>query len=82
MNLNAMLEMLDENIVERLKTAVEICKWPNGIALTTEQRQICMQAVMAWEHTHLSAEQRTGYIEKPKSATHGHTDDDLPIRFV
>ncbi|MBF7684920.1 DUF1315 family protein [Acinetobacter sp. B10A] len=81
MNLNAMLEMLDEEIVERLKTAVEIGKWPNGIALTNEQRTICMQAMLAWEHTHLPQEQRTGYIEKPHSAK--HTDeDDLPIRFV
>ncbi|SDC05790.1 YeaC family protein [Acinetobacter boissieri] len=82
MNLSAMLDVLDEHIVERLKTAVEIGKWPNGIALTAEQKQICMHAVMAWEHTHLPAQQRTGYIEKPKSADHSHTNDDSPIRFV
>lgn len=84
MNLNAMLEILDENIVERLKTAIEIGKWPNGNAITAEQRQICMHAVMAWEYTHLPIQQRTGYIEKPKSVDHGHvdTDDDVPIRFV
>lgn len=79
MNIDAMLSMLDEEMVARLKTAVEIGKWPNGIVLTPEQRQTCMQAVLAWEHTHLPVEQRTGYIEKPKSK---HHDEDTPIRFV
>ena len=49
MNIEQMLAILNPEIVERLKTAVEIGKWPNGIALTKEQREICMQAVYAWE---------------------------------
>ena len=38
MNIEQMLAILDPEIVSRLKTAVEIGKWPNGIVLTTEQR--------------------------------------------
>ena len=38
MNIEKMLAALNPEIVERLKTAVEIGKWPNGIALTKEQR--------------------------------------------
>ena len=44
MNIEQMLSILDADIVARLKTAVEIGKWPNGVVLTTEQRQISMQA--------------------------------------
>ena len=64
MNIEQMLSILDADIVERLKTAVEIGKWPNGIALTAEQRQTCMQAVIAWEHQNTPEKERTGYIDK------------------
>ena len=37
MNIEQMLAVLNPEIVERLKTGVEIGKWPNGIALTKEQ---------------------------------------------
>ena len=53
MNIEQMLTMLNPEIVDRLRTAIEIGKWPNGIALTAEQRQTCMQAVYAWEMKHL-----------------------------
>ncbi len=39
MNIEQMLSVLNPEIVERLKTAVEIGKWPNGVALTKEQRE-------------------------------------------
>lgn len=32
MNIEQMLSVLNPEIVERLKTAVEIGKWPNGVA--------------------------------------------------
>ncbi len=53
MNIEQMLAVLNPEIVERLRTAVEIGKWPNGVALTPEQRQTCMQAVYAWEMKNL-----------------------------
>ena len=70
MNIEQMLSILDADIVERLKTAVEIGKWPNGGALTAEQRQTCMQAVIAWEHQNPPAKERTGYYHK------GHKEKD------
>ncbi|HGW4508427.1 TPA: YeaC family protein, partial [Acinetobacter nosocomialis] len=62
MNIEQMLSVLNPEIVERLKTAVEIGKWPNGVVLTKEQRETCMQAVIAWELKNLPEEQRSGYI--------------------
>ncbi|EPO8809914.1 YeaC family protein, partial [Acinetobacter baumannii] len=64
MNIEQMLSVLNPEIVERLKTAVEIGKWPNGVALTKEQRETCMQAVIAWELKNLPEEQRSGYIDR------------------
>lgn len=64
MNIEQMLAVLNPEIVERLRTAVEIGKWPNGEPLTQEQRETCLQAVIAWEVKHLPEEERTGYINR------------------
>ena len=89
MNIEQMLATLTPEIVDRLRTAVEIGKWPNGIALTKEQRQTCMQAVMVWEHKHLAEEQRSGYIDRGTKeegeecdSHEPHHDEFKPIRFV
>lgn len=83
MNIEQMLAILNPEIVQKLKTAVEIGKWENGIALTKEQRQMSMQAVLAWEHTHLPEEQRTGYIDRGSKKEGEECDDEpQPIRFI
>lgn len=88
MNIEQMLAILDPEIVSRLKTAVEIGKWPNGIVLTTEQRQICMQAVIAWEAQNLPEKERSGYIDKghkeegEECDSHVSEPEFQPIRFV
>lgn len=64
MNIEQMLNTLTPEIVAKLKTAVEIGKWDNGVALTKEQRVTCMQAVLVWEHKHLPEAERTGYIDR------------------
>ncbi|AYA02273.1 DUF1315 family protein [Acinetobacter sp. WCHAc010034] len=90
MNIEQMLAVLNPEIVERLKTAVEIGKWPNGIALSQEQRQICMQAVYAWEIKHLPENERSGYIDRGSKEEGEVCEDDhhktepefKPIRFI
>jgi uncharacterized protein len=88
MNIEQMLAVLDADIVARLKTAVEIGKWPNGIVLTQEQRQISMQAVIAWEAKNLPETERSGYIDKGHKTEDDECDSHVPepefkpIRFV
>ena len=70
-------KVIDQMTVEtyqRLKTAVEIGKWHNGVVLTAEQRATSMQAVLAYEIQHkLAANQKTGFIDTANSSCH---DDD------
>ena len=87
MNIEQMLAVLDPEIVGRLKTAIEIGKWPNGVVLTKEQRQICMQAVYAWEMKNLPETERSGYIDRGTKEEDEHCDSHVeeelkPIRFV
>lgn len=57
-----MIENLTPDIYESLKLAVEIGKWPDGRKLTQEQKELSLQAVIAWESQHLPEDQRTGYM--------------------
>ena len=50
------------DIYQGLKRALELGKWPDGKSLSAEQRQLCMQAIISYEHEHLPEEQRTGYM--------------------
>ena len=47
--LEAMLEALTPEIYERLVVAVETGKWPDGVALTQQQRDNSLQLVMMWQ---------------------------------
>lgn len=84
----AMLAALNPELVISLRTAVEIGKWPNGDRLSREQRETCMQAVLAWEVRNLPENQRTGYIDRGTKAEgetcgddehgeHKHADEQL-----
>jgi uncharacterized protein YeaC (DUF1315 family) len=57
-----MIENITPEIYESLKLAVEIGKWSDGRKLTTEQKELSLQAVIAWEMSNLPEDQRTGYM--------------------
>lgn len=43
---------MPEDVYLRLKTAVELGKWPDGASLTAEQKENSMQAVLLWQALH------------------------------
>lgn len=53
-NLDAMLASMTPEIYQRLMTAVETGKWPDGVALTAEQKENSLQLVMLWQARHNS----------------------------
>ena len=59
-----MIEAMTPDMYQRLKTAVELGKWPDGRQLTPEQRQHSLQAVIAWGEKYLPESERVGYIDK------------------
>ncbi len=76
-------------VYESFRTAIALRRWPNGKALSEEQMETCMQAVMAYEYLNLPKESRTGYIppketpcSSPREATQSDTHDELqPLQF-
>ena len=47
------IRQMPQEVYERLKTAVELGKWPDGKTLTDEQKATSLQAVMAWQAMHI-----------------------------
>jgi len=69
---------LDRATYENLRRALELGRWPDGRSLEPRQREICMEAVLNWEATHLPPEQRSGYIE-PKACSDAPQPDRIRI---
>ncbi len=81
MDFNQLITNITPEIYASLKRAVEIGRWPDGRRLTDEQRQLSLQAVIAWEAKFLPETERTGYIDRGSKAddevcdSHDHTDE-------
>lgn len=57
-----LISNITEDVYQSLKLAVEIGKWSDGRKLTQEQKELSLQAVIAWELKNLPEEERTGYM--------------------
>lgn len=57
-------------IYQSLKLAVEIGKWPGGRKLSQEQKELSLQAMIAWEQQNLPEEERTGYMGPQECESH------------
>ena len=79
MDLPQLLESITPQIYESLKRAVELGKWPDGRALTDEQKALCMQAIIAYDQRK-PAEQRTGYVP-PKTTVCSPPPDEQPLKW-
>ncbi|ANI83390.1 MULTISPECIES: YeaC family protein [Kosakonia] len=49
MDLEQIVNSMTPEIYQRLATAVELGKWPDGVALTPEQKENSLQLVMLWQ---------------------------------
>ncbi|MCS2158726.1 YeaC family protein [Scandinavium sp. H11S7] len=49
MEIEQIIDGMTEDVYQRLATAVELGKWPDGVALTPAQKENCLQLVMLWQ---------------------------------
>lgn len=66
MTFDELLASMTPAIHETMKQALEIGKWPDGRRLTDDERETCMQAVIAYDALHVAEEERVGYIDRSK----------------
>jgi uncharacterized protein YeaC (DUF1315 family) len=91
MDFNQLIANITPEIYTRLKRAVEIGRWPDGRRLTDEQRELSLQAIIAWEAMYLPESERTGYIDRGTKAEgelcgddHDHRDAGVeqPVKWL
>ncbi|GAB2954130.1 YeaC family protein [Hafnia psychrotolerans] len=52
MEINELVDVMTPEIFQRLAQAVELGKWPDGVALTSEQKDNSLQMVMLYQARH------------------------------
>ena len=62
-SIGELLDGITPEIYQKLRTAVELGKWETGQLLSDEQKEYCMQAIIAYEHHHVPLDQRTGFMD-------------------
>ncbi|MAT93180.1 MAG: hypothetical protein CME59_11330 [Halioglobus sp.] len=77
MDYQQMIRDMSPDVYARLKRAVELGKWPDGSALTAQQRENALQAVIAWDALHLQEGERVGFIDRGPKA--GDSCDDTTL---
>lgn len=85
MTYDELIERLDPAVYRSLKRAIELGKWPDGRAVSAEQRAICMEAVIYYENRHdVPAQERVGFIDRSRKKERGRDagDGSEPIRIL
>lgn len=52
MEIHELVNVITPEIYQRLSQAVELGKWPDGVALTEEQKEHSLQVVMLYQAKH------------------------------
>ncbi|WP_412098478.1 YeaC family protein [Enterobacter sp.] len=50
--MDELISSMTPEVYQRLATAVELGKWPDGVVLTPEQKENSLQLVMMWQARH------------------------------
>jgi len=89
MNLASLLSAMSPDVYERLRSAVETGKWPDGTVLNEEQRAKCMQAVLLYQSKvqksteHMTVNEQGDIVHKSKrdfKEALASLNDDLTIQ--
>lgn len=87
MQIEEILQLVTPEVHAGLRRAVELGKWADGAALSREQRELCLQALIAWEARALAPEQRAGFIDRGSKAADEHcaappADEPAVVRII
>ncbi len=66
MTYEELLASMTPEIHAAMKLAIEIGKWPNGVRLSDDEREACMQAVIGYDLENVPADERVGFIDRTK----------------
>ena len=73
--------VISAEIYEAFRQAVAIGRWPNGLALSEQQSETCLQAIILYEHTHVAEHLRTGYVPPKATACAPQNDAEQALNW-
>ncbi len=59
-----LVEQITPELYDTFKRSLELGRWPDGRDMTPEQREHCLQAVIAYDQLHTPEQERVGYIDR------------------
>lgn len=77
MNYRDLVRQITPELYATFKRALERGRWPDGNAMTAEQREHCLQAIIAYDEMHTPEHERVGYIDRG-----GKTAGEQPIKWA
>ena len=81
MKYEELVDQLTPELLSSFRRALETGRWPDGRAMTPEQREHCMQAVIAYEQRHMAERDRVGFVDKGRKAGQQCDDEPEPMRW-
>ena len=69
MDISQLIDMIDPDVYENLKNAVALGKWADGKKLTSEQKELSLQAIIAYDIAHKPENSRVGSISSPTTCS-------------
>ena len=66
---NELVESLTPSMVNDLKQAIELGKFPDGQVVSNEQKELMIEATILYDAMKLTEEERTGFIHRQKQAS-------------
>ncbi len=64
MNYQELVNQITPELYATFKRSLELGRWPDGREMSTEQREHCLQAIIAYDQLHTAEEDRVGYIDR------------------
>jgi uncharacterized protein YeaC (DUF1315 family) len=87
MEFQQLIESITPEIYNKLKSAIEVGKWPDGTQMTPIQKDNTLQAIIAYDALHKPEEERVGYVppkkvDEPCDSKQGPgPDDEQPVKW-
>lgn len=78
-SMEELIAALTPEMYSKLRTAIELGKWQDGVRLTAEQLEQCMELMILYEARNMPEEQRTGANLPQSCQTQGSGADKLRI---
>ena len=82
MSIDKLLEGVTPEVYQRMQSAIASGKWPNGVALSEEQKAQCLQILIAYDEKHKDTEDRVGYLPTKPKGSQPRGMDTPPIRII